>query len=292
MRGMTRHSGRGVQGNLGPYLSRVIWSLATLSALFLGLRLYCKLWRNRKLWWDDHFLIASWIALVVSVALQSVAVADHGLGQPFINLDAPSISAIVMYSYPAGFGCILATCWSKTSFAISLLCISTGRTRLTYSGAMDIVLAPVPWKIILTATINRREKLGVSVAMSVGVLSGVMAFLKIKMLGTIGNSHATAVNILIFGTAEPATSIMAASIPILRAFIRREPHAKPARFIEKFEFDHLDSQKTPPSSALGPLNDDNAEQSAEDSRSKITGLEAGSGSCSRRWRAIRNWDNR
>jgi hypothetical protein len=47
--------------NLGPYLNRVIWSLAALSSLFLGLRVYCKFLRRRQLWWDDHVLIASWV---------------------------------------------------------------------------------------------------------------------------------------------------------------------------------------------------------------------------------------
>ena len=35
---------------------------------------------------------------------------------------------------------------------------------------MDIVLAFVPWKIIWALTMNRREKFGVLVAMSMGVL--------------------------------------------------------------------------------------------------------------------------
>ena len=47
--------------NLGPYLNRVIWSLAALSTLFLGLRVYCKFLRRRQLWWDDYVLIASWV---------------------------------------------------------------------------------------------------------------------------------------------------------------------------------------------------------------------------------------
>ncbi|KAK3293048.1 uncharacterized protein B0H64DRAFT_376020 [Chaetomium fimeti] len=286
---LTRHAGRDHDGqprhgNLGPYLNRVIWSLAVLSTLFLGLRVYTKLLRRRHLWWDDHFLIASWIALVVSIALQSVAV-SHGLGSHYHDLDEEAITAVAIYSISAGFGSILATCWSKTSFAISLLRISTGRTRVfvwfiivsvnlvlgsigviqwvqcwpvqklwywalegscfppnivqnyntfvaAYSGLMDIVLALLPWKIIWAITINKRERLGAMVAMSTGVLAGVMAFLKIKTLYVIGNGEATTVDLFIFGTAEPATAIMAASIPILRNLIRRESQPKPAEFIQ------------------------------------------------------------
>jgi len=39
-----------------------------------------------------------------------------------------------------------------------------------YSGVFDIVLAILPWKIVWNVTINRKEKLGVLVAMSMGVL--------------------------------------------------------------------------------------------------------------------------
>ncbi|KAJ4390466.1 hypothetical protein N0V85_007189, partial [Neurospora sp. IMI 360204] len=36
------------------------WFLTVLAALFLGLRIYCKKYRGRGLWWDDHVLITSW----------------------------------------------------------------------------------------------------------------------------------------------------------------------------------------------------------------------------------------
>lgn len=49
------------QSDLGPHLNRVVWLLSSFSGLFLGLRLYCKLWRRRQLWWDDYLLIASWV---------------------------------------------------------------------------------------------------------------------------------------------------------------------------------------------------------------------------------------
>lgn len=42
---------------------------------------------------------------------------------------------------------------------------------------------------------------------------------------------ATTVHLFVFGSAEPATAIMAAAIPILRALLRRDP-PNPAQFIE------------------------------------------------------------
>jgi hypothetical protein len=64
--------------------------------------------------------------------MQSAAVA-HGLGIRNLYstgiLGAESATAVSLYSICAGFASILATCWSKISFAISLLRISTGRMR-------------------------------------------------------------------------------------------------------------------------------------------------------------------
>jgi hypothetical protein len=48
--------------NLGPLLNRTIWLLASIAALFLGLRIYSKVSRGRSLWWDDHFLVASFVS--------------------------------------------------------------------------------------------------------------------------------------------------------------------------------------------------------------------------------------
>lgn len=96
---------------------------------------------------------------------------------------------------------------------------------------MDIVLALLPWKIVWNVSINKREKTGAVLAMSMGVFAGIMAFLKIRTLYTIGNDNTTTVDLFIFGTAEPATAIMAASIPMLRALIKRETRSKPPRFI-------------------------------------------------------------
>ncbi|KAK4099095.1 hypothetical protein N658DRAFT_498687 [Parathielavia hyrcaniae] len=335
--------------HLGLYLNRVIWALAALSGLFLGLRLFSKLWRHRGLWWDDHFLIASWVALVVSCSLQSVGV-TYGLGRLYAELDEPTINAISLYSMIAGFGSILATCWSKTSLAISLLRLSDGWVRwlvwliivsvnlvlgsngaiqwvqcwpihkrwnymmegtcfdpkvvqdynafiagehhkakctegtvdgmklthsAAFSGFMDIVLALLPWKIIWTVSINKREKLGALVAMSAGLISGVMAFLKIRTLYVIGNDNTTTVDLFIFGTAEPATMIMAASIPLLRALlVRRDRHPEPTTtFIELADRRRKTATSPPPpeSSAIRLVGKESADS---ESWAKVSHLEA------------------
>lgn len=41
----------------------VIWVMAFVAAIFLGLRLLCKTVFRAGLWWDDHLLIASFVSL-------------------------------------------------------------------------------------------------------------------------------------------------------------------------------------------------------------------------------------
>ncbi len=50
-----------IHKDLGWQLNLVFWILTSLATIFLALRVYCKFLRGRKLWWDDHFLIASWV---------------------------------------------------------------------------------------------------------------------------------------------------------------------------------------------------------------------------------------
>ena len=55
----------GAPAEVPNYASRMLWAIWTFtvaSAVFLALRLYCKLLRRRPLWWDDYFLIASWVS--------------------------------------------------------------------------------------------------------------------------------------------------------------------------------------------------------------------------------------
>ena len=46
----------------GTRLNSVLWSLTGASAVLLSLRIYSKLWSRKGLWWDDHFLIISWVS--------------------------------------------------------------------------------------------------------------------------------------------------------------------------------------------------------------------------------------
>ncbi|KAK1767458.1 hypothetical protein QBC33DRAFT_423912, partial [Phialemonium atrogriseum] len=268
--------------NYGPQINVTIWFLAALSSLFLALRIYCKALRKRGLWWDDHVLIASWLALVAQCAFVSVTI-PLGLGRPIWDFNSDNLEDFLLFSNLAGTAAILAAAWSKTSFAITVLRISDGWIKrfvwfiivsvnvalglsiaftwgqctpfekvwkplipgtcwfktpviryniftAAYSGAMDMVLAIIPWRIIWSLTINKKEKFGVLFAMSMGVFAGVTSMVKITSLPGIASTDFTDSNtqIVILAAAESAITIIAASIPVLRTLLLRNPGFAPA----------------------------------------------------------------
>ncbi|KAH8888517.1 hypothetical protein GQ53DRAFT_724516 [Thozetella sp. PMI_491] len=271
--------------NFGPQVNFTIWFLTALSGLFLALRVYCKFLRHRGLWWDDHVLIVSWISLALSSAFISLTV-TLGFGKPLFQFNIKFLSEFLLYSNAAGSFSILAAQLSKTSFAITVLRISSGWLKrlvwfiiisvnialglalaftwsqcdpiektwmpwvegtcwskfivarynmftAVYSGVMDIVLAIVPWKIVWTLSMNKREKAGVMIAMSMGIFAGVTSCIKVTQISNITNPNLSdsTTQLVILGSAESAISIMAASIPILRALLRdSRPPPGPAQF--------------------------------------------------------------
>lgn len=48
--------------NYAPKLLVTIWVLLGLAGIFLALRLYCKFSRHRGAWWDDWFLVGSFVS--------------------------------------------------------------------------------------------------------------------------------------------------------------------------------------------------------------------------------------
>ncbi|KAK4161872.1 hypothetical protein QBC43DRAFT_91493 [Cladorrhinum sp. PSN259] len=269
----------------GSQINFTIWLLTALSAAFLALRVYCKFLRHRGLWWDDHVLIASWFSLMASCAFVSVSV-NLGFGRSLSLFNFKNLDEYLLSTNLAGTFFILAALWSKTSFGLTILRISSGWTKLAvwfiiitvnlalggaiaitwgqctpiqktwrtgtpghcwpkyiqvryniftavYSGAMDIILALIPWKLIWSLTMNRKEKCGVLVAMSMGVFAGITSIIKITQLPSISNSTFTesTTQLMILAAAEGAITIIAASIPILRALLRdTRPPPGPAQF--------------------------------------------------------------
>ncbi|KAL4767840.1 hypothetical protein BDW60DRAFT_211542 [Aspergillus nidulans var. acristatus] len=259
----------------GTRLDASCWSLAVAAAILLVLRIYCKLWRGRGLWWDDHMLIISWVSLVISVSINtyivSIGFGDHIWTISDENLKTINLNTILV----AAFG-IIATTTSKTSFALTLYRISTdawlkyflifvivsinismnlvwifGFAKCTplervwdksvpgkcwdgkkllkfqlfsayYSAILDFVLAFLPWQIIKGMSMLNRERIGVAVAMSLGAIAGATGIVKAVLVVKMSSTDLTydRVDLTIWTLAEPATSIMAVSIPILRTLYR------------------------------------------------------------------------
>ena len=59
-----------------PLLLGSIWALTAVTTMFFSLRIYAKLSRHRSLWWDDYFLIVSWVRSTLHV-LAHLACAYH-----------------------------------------------------------------------------------------------------------------------------------------------------------------------------------------------------------------------
>ncbi|KAF2679290.1 hypothetical protein K458DRAFT_314560 [Lentithecium fluviatile CBS 122367] len=91
-----------------------------------------------------------------------------------------------------------------------------------YSAFWDFALALLPWFIIWKLQMNKKEKLGVAIAMSLGVLAGVTAILKTSYLPGMGHWQDftwQSSNLLIWSGAESTTTIVSASIPFLRVLV-------------------------------------------------------------------------
>ncbi|ROT38186.1 hypothetical protein SODALDRAFT_324596 [Sodiomyces alkalinus F11] len=115
------------------------------------------------------------------------------------------------------------TCWPKS------IHINYNIFAAVYSGTMDIVLALVPWILIWRLTLSKKEKFGMLVAMSMGILllankipisAGIVSFVKISTLYAIEHADMIkTVDLVTWGAAESAVTIIAASLPVLRVFV-------------------------------------------------------------------------
>ncbi|KAL8366439.1 hypothetical protein RB595_004969 [Gaeumannomyces hyphopodioides] len=100
-----------------------------------------------------------------------------------------------------------------------------------YSGLIDIILALIPWPILLKLRaspdgleLSIKERIGVALAMSMGVVAGVMAFVKASYFRVLEHPSIDLTDgsgdLASWAAAETAVTIMASSIPVLRVLIR------------------------------------------------------------------------
>ncbi|KAK4220747.1 hypothetical protein QBC38DRAFT_166815 [Podospora fimiseda] len=108
-------------------------------------------------------------------------------------------------------------CWPAT-FTISFS-IFVG----SCSAFSDFVLALLPWRILLRYNMYNREKLGVAAAMSVGILAGITCIVKLTTVPVLkqGDFSYNSLPLVLWGFIEPACTIIAASIPMMRHLFKR-----------------------------------------------------------------------
>ncbi|OTB05616.1 hypothetical protein M426DRAFT_10365 [Hypoxylon sp. CI-4A] len=97
-----------------------------------------------------------------------------------------------------------------------------GMFSSAYSALMDFVLAVLPWPLIWHLKMKTKEKIGTAVAMSMGICAGATAIVKCYYLQKPHGMDFFYEGgyLVIWGSAEVSTTIMAASIPVLRVFVR------------------------------------------------------------------------
>ncbi|KAK8073010.1 hypothetical protein PG996_006358 [Apiospora saccharicola] len=84
-----------------------------------------------------------------------------------------------------------------------------------FSGAMDILLVLVPWFVIAKTQMNSKDKLGVAICMSLGLMAGVTAFIRASKVPSLAAPDSTFHDgqLTVWTIAEITTTIIAASIP-------------------------------------------------------------------------------
>ncbi|KAK2811477.1 hypothetical protein FQN50_002100 [Emmonsiellopsis sp. PD_5] len=223
-----------------------VWILTSAAAAFLFVRLYCRA-RFSHVWWDDFVLTTSWLILLVAAALLSSTIATG------YDTDDEK-RTFFRYHHTFNTMTAIATSWTKVSFAITLTRIVHSRVlnyllwAIIVTANIVIILAilaiwipacgdeiavfrPVHnicWKLrdtqylggtsIVVSDSNRtREKIGLTIAMSLGALTGVIVILRaFFQFVDMGNRYHFMIFMSIFNFMEPAVSIIAQAIPMFR----------------------------------------------------------------------------
>ncbi|KAL2260353.1 hypothetical protein VTK26DRAFT_5658 [Humicola hyalothermophila] len=92
-----------------------------------------------------------------------------------------------------------------------------------WSAATDFIFAGLPWFIIWDLQMRKSEKIGLGLVMSLGIVSGIVASIKISHISCKDFKQDityTSVPLVVWTFAEPSVIIMAASAPYFRLLFR------------------------------------------------------------------------
>ncbi|KAJ5907896.1 hypothetical protein N7495_000578 [Penicillium taxi] len=113
---------------------------------------------------------------------------------------------------------IPSECWPSSVFTHFSLFVGA------YSGAQDFVLALLPWTIVWSLQMKRKEKVGIAVAMSLGIFAGAAAIVKTTYLVALSAKADFTWEIaplLWWAAIEDGLAITAASIPALKPLLSK-----------------------------------------------------------------------
>ncbi|VUC24888.1 unnamed protein product [Clonostachys rosea] len=244
-----------------------IWSMAGIATAFFCSRIYIRITRSGQTWWDDYLLIIGWAFLIAAGSTLTIS-----LNNGHLTSETLVASALIRITHTFH---LLALALSKTSFAVSLLRLSSkvekvliwfvigsinmftifhvfaqwralcgdtvldvlpgscwevhnlGIVNITgsiYSAATDLILGLLPWRIIWNSNLEKKKRINVGVAMSFEIIAAAMAALKgvqaIRTLDPLESEFNWHLMLYwIFSLAEPSSTIIAASIPIMRVLV-------------------------------------------------------------------------
>ncbi|KAF2795558.1 hypothetical protein K505DRAFT_239645 [Melanomma pulvis-pyrius CBS 109.77] len=109
-------------------------------------------------------------------------------------------------------------CWDP------VIATDYGIFNAAWCAVIDFALALLPWTLLWGLQMRMTEKIGVGVAMSLGVLSGVCAIIKGVYVVQLREQDFfyNGKDVTIWTSVETATAITGASIPVLRVFFKEK----------------------------------------------------------------------
>ncbi|KAF2996808.1 hypothetical protein E8E13_001694 [Curvularia kusanoi] len=98
-----------------------------------------------------------------------------------------------------------------------------GQFQAVWSALMDVMLAILPWRILWGLQMRTAEKIGVCVAMSLGIFAGVTSIIRSTYIQKLTAQDVSyeSYNAIIWAVAECSMAIVATSIPVLRVVFKQ-----------------------------------------------------------------------
>ncbi len=81
---------------------------------------------------------------------------------------------------------------------------------------MDFVLAILPWHVVITLNMKRKEKITITVALSLGVIAGICSIIrtvKLKSLSSTDEYVYRTATMLLWSSSEICLTVICACIP-------------------------------------------------------------------------------